>query len=249
MQLWHYCPHDSSHGARATALLLFAGASTAACGSTKSNSKGKASASPSAKVPTAEELKKGLLALSDMPTGYAASPEESPGTGGSPQPEDTSSVTSTSAECNRLFNEFGEDSASAEQAVVSTKFEKAATGPFVRHTVESYKDAAVLQKDIAQVRDAVTKCGGFTVKDEDGGARVKIANASFPKLGDETAAFKLEATASRGGKKLTLGGYLIAGRVNNVVSTIISFGLPTVDAGATEQITRKAVDKVTPIAR
>src|SRR6266487_2013844 len=101
MQLWHYCPHDSSHGARATALLLFAGASTAACGSTKSNSKGKASASPSAKVPTAEELKKGLLALSDMPTGYAASPEESAGTGGSPQPEDTSSVTSTSAECNR----------------------------------------------------------------------------------------------------------------------------------------------------
>jgi hypothetical protein len=72
-------------------------------------------------------------------------------------------------------------------------------------TLESYRDAAALQKDMAMVREAVEKCGEFTVKEEDSEAKVKIANASFPKLGDDTAAFKPEAV-----------------RVGNVVSTITS---------------------------
>lgn len=119
----------------------------------------------------------------------------------------------------------------------------------MKQTLESYRDAAALRKDMALVREAVDTCGEFTVKEEDGEAKVKIANASFPKLGDETAAFKLEATLASGGRKVTLSGYLVAVRVGNVVSTIASFGVPSVDAGEIEQITRKAVDKFTPIAR
>ncbi len=235
-----------------TVLLLFAGVSTTACASTKSDNKpgASASASPAAKVPTAEDLKKALLAVSDMPTGYAARPEKTPGGGGTPTPQDSSSVAGPNPECNRLFNEFGDEgSAKVEQASVTAEFEKAATGPFVRQTLESYRDAAALQKDMSLVREAVDKCGEFTVKDEDAEAKVKIANASFPKLGDDTAAFKLEATVASGGRKVTLSGYMVAVRVGNVVSTITSFGLPSVDAGEIEQITRKAVDKFTPIAR
>jgi hypothetical protein len=232
-------------------LLLFAGASTA-CGSAKSGGKGGTGVSPSpaAKVPTADELKKGLLALSDLPAGYSASPEETPSGGDTSEPNDSSSVTATSRECNQLFNEFGnEGNATQEEASVSADFEKSSTtGPFIKETLESYRDAAALQKDMTQVRDAVDKCGEFTVKEQGGDVRVKIANASFPKLGDETAAFKLEATVTAQGKRLTLGGYLVAVRVGNVVSTIISFGLPSADAAETEQIVRKAVDKVTPIA-
>jgi hypothetical protein len=234
-----------------TVLLLFAGASTA-CGSAKSGGKGGTGASPSpaAKVPTADELKKGLLALSDLPAGYSASPEETPSGGGTSEPNDSSSVTATSRECNQLFNEFGNaGNATKEEASVSADFEKSSTGPFIKETLESYRDAAALQKDMTQVRDAVDKCGEFTVKEQGGAVRVKIANASFPKLGDETAAFKLEATVTAQGKQLTLGGYLVAVRVGNVVSTIISFGLPSADAAETEQIVRKAVDKATPIAR
>jgi hypothetical protein len=235
----------------ATALLLVAGASTAACGPKGSDNKGKAgaSASPSAKVPTTEELRKALLVLSDLPTGYSESRESSSG-GESPQPEATSSVESTSAECDRLFNEFGnEGGASAEQAAVSADFEKSATGPFVKESLESYTDAGRLRNDMAQVREAVDKCGEFTVKESDGEAQVKVSNASFPKLGDETAAFKLDASAAAAGRQVHLGGYLVAVRVGNVVTTIMTFGLAAVDAGETEQITRKAVDKVTPIAR
>jgi hypothetical protein len=232
-------------------LMLLAGASTTACGSAKPGDKPRASVSPSAKVPTAEELKKALLALSDMPTGYAAKPEKTPGGGGSPTPKESSSLAAPNAQCNQLFNEFdAEGSAAAtEQASASAEFEKAATGPFVKQTLESYRDAAALQKDMARVREAVDKCGEFTVKEEDIEAKVRIANASFPKLGDDTAAFKLDAVVASGGRKVTLSGYMVAVRVGNVVTTITSFGVPNVDAGEIEQITRKAVDKFTPVAR
>jgi hypothetical protein len=234
-----------------TLLLLLAGASTAGCGSTRSGNQPSASpsASPSAKVPGAEDLKKGLLQLSDMPTGYAAKPGSTSG-GGTPSPADSSSVTGPNAACTQLFNQFDQESSTnSEQASASAEFEKAATGPFVKEELESYRDAAALQKDMGTVSAAVDKCGEFTVKEEDGEAKVKMANASFPKLGDETAAFKLDALVSAGGKRVTLSGYLIAVRVGNVVCTITSFGVPNVDANEIEQITRKAVDKVTPIAR
>jgi hypothetical protein len=235
----------------ATALLLISGVSTAACGSTGSDnrSNAEASASPSAKVPTTEELKKALLVLSDLPAGYTESRDSSTG-GASAEPTETSSVASTSAECDQLFNEFGnEQGASVEQGAASAEFEKSATGPFVKQTVESYRDAGRLQQEMTKVREAVDKCGEFTVKDSEGEARVKVSNASFPKLGDETAAFKMEATAAVSGREVDLDGYLVAVRVGNVVTTIISFGLAGVDVGETEQIARKAVDKVTPIAR
>ena len=222
--------------------MLLAGASTTACGSSKDEAK--PAASPSAKVPTAEELKPGLLVLSDMPTGYSAGEQKTTST---PEPNDTSSVQAGTAECDRLFNEF--DSGGNGQAEVSAEFKKAATGPFVKQALKSYRDAAELQRDMGQISEAVEKCGEFTVKESDGEAKVEIDNASFPKLGDETAAFKLQATVTSGGRKVVLGGYLVAVRVGNVVSTVISFGLPTVDAAETEQITRKAVDKVTPIAK
>lgn len=204
----------------------------------------KPGASPSAKVPSAEELKKALLVLADMPTGYAAGEQET----STPEPEESSSVNAATTECDRLFNEF-DNSTAAEQAEVSVQFEKSATGPVVKHTLESYRDAAALQKALTQIREAVDKCREFTVKEDDRDARVEIANTSFPKLGDDTVAFRLQATVTSGGRKLVIGGYFVAVRVGNVISTIISFGLGPVDAGEVEQITRKAVDKVTPIAR
>jgi hypothetical protein len=232
----------------ATALLLVSGASTTACGSSGSGNRDKAKASASAKVPTTEELKKALLVLSDLPAGYSENSDSSSG-GASAEPTATSSVDATSAECDQLFNEFGNaQGAGVEQGAASAEFEKGATGPFVKETLESYRDAGRLQQEMTKVREAVDKCGEFTVMDSEGEARVKVSNASFPKLGDVTAAFKLEATAAVGGREVNLDGYLVAVRVGNVVTTVISFGLAGVDVGETEQIARKAVDKVTPVA-
>jgi hypothetical protein len=229
----------------ATVLVLAATASSTACGSRVAGDKAKPSASPSAKVPSGEELKKGLLVLSDMPAGYSAStPEVS-----TPEPADTTSVAAGTAECGQLFNEFGKASSLVKQGVASVEFEKSRTGPFVRHSLESYRDRNALQHDMDQIREAVDKCGEFTTKDSDGEARVKIATASFPKLGDDTAAFKLEATVSSGTRKIVIGGYLVAVRIANVVSTITTFGVPSSDAAETEQIARKAADKLGPIAR
>ena len=229
----------------ATVLLLFAGASSTACSSRKSGDKTQPSASPSAKIPSAEELKNGLLALADMPTGYSAG---TPKTANSPAPDNSTSLGAPNAECERLFNQFDEGSA-GEQGQATIEFRKSATGPFIRHTLESYRDAAALRASLMKIREAVDKCGEFSVGDADGQAKVKIAAASFPKLGDDTAAFQLEATVTTEGRRVPVGGYLVAVRIGNVVSTIISFGVPKSDAAETEQIARKAVDKATPIAR
>jgi hypothetical protein len=235
----------------AAGVLLFAGAATA-CGSTDSETKGKSTAaSPSAKIPTADELQKKLLTLSDMPTGYSAKAQETSGPGDSPAPQDSSSLSATTAECAQLFNQFdAESSSGTTQGQATVKFEKSPTGPFVTETLESYADAAGLQKDMTRVREAVDKCHDFSMKEDDGSdVKVTIAAASFPKMGDETVAFRLGATVTNSGRSLTLGGYMVAVRVGNVVSTIIAFGLPGVDAAEVETITKKSVEKVTPIAR
>ena len=142
-----------------------------------------------------------------MPTGYSAG---TPETESSPEPADSSSVGASSPECERLFNQFDEASASG-QGQASIAFRKSPTGPFIRHTLESYRDASALQASMTKIREAVDKCGEFSVGDA--------------------------------------GGYLVAVRIANVVSTIISFGVPSAEAAETEQIARKAVDKATPLAR
>jgi hypothetical protein len=235
----------------AAGVLLFAGGATA-CGSTDSGTKGKSTAaSPSAKIPTADELQKRLLTVSDMPTGYSAKAQATSGPGDSPAPEDSSSLSATTAECAQLFNQFDAESSSAtSQGQATVKFQKSPTGPFVTETLESYTDAAGLQKDMARVREAVDKCHDFSMKEDDGSeVKMTFSAASFPKMGDETVAFQLGARVTTSGRSLSVGGYMVAVRDGNVVTTIIAYGLPSVDATEVETITKKAVEKVAPVAR
>jgi hypothetical protein len=235
----------------AAGVLLFAGAATA-CGPTDSGTKGNSTAaSPSAKIPTADELQKRLLTLSDMPTGYSAKAQETSGPGDSPAPQDSSSLSATTADCAQLFNQFDAQSSSGtSQGEATVKFEKSTTGPFVTETLESYPDAAGLQKDLARLRDAVDKCHDFSMKEDDGSeVKMTVSAASFPKMGDETEAFQVGATVTNSGRSVTLGGYLVYVRVGNVVTTIVAYGLPRVDATEVGTITKKSVEKVTPIAR
>lgn len=234
----------------ATAALLLAGATTA-CGSSGSSDRKTAggAASPSAKVPNVEELKKGLLTLSDMPTGYIEKRANEAGPSGSAAPEESAPPTSTEDACNRLFEQLnGEAGAGKTQGTVSAVFVKSEKGPIITHRVQSYRDVAVLRQDMATVKDAVSKCRHFTIKESDGTFRVGFATVSFPKLGDETEAFRVQATGPFGGHNATIGGYYVAVRVGNVVSTVSSVGLPTVPIGELETVARKATEKVTPIA-
>jgi hypothetical protein len=200
------------------------------------------SASPVPRVLTEAELKSALLAASDLPPGYTEQPSETP------EPE--SSSQADDPECAKLFDQFengsGAESNTAAEATV--EFAKSQAGPFVSQYLESHRDQAVLVEMMGSIREVVSKCGEFTETDRDGKLTIRMSNASFPALGDETVAITVTATGTTEGIELTLRGYLVITRVASTLNVIVQFGLRKVDVAQTEQIARKAVDKLTPIA-
>lgn len=204
---------------------------------------GTPSPSPAPRVLTEAELKSALLAVSDLPTGYAEQPAEE-----SPEPD--SSSQADDPECARLFDQFenGSDVDRNSSAEATAEFAKGEAGPFVSQSLESHRDQAVLAETLRAIRDVVSKCGEFTETDPDGKFTIRMSNASFPTLGDETTAIRVTATGTTQGIELTIGGYLVMTRVSSTLNMVAHFGLRQVDVAETEQIVRKAVDKLTPIA-
>jgi hypothetical protein len=219
-------------------VLLLAGG----CSSGKSGIAPGTLASSKVKILDTAGLRRALLRLDELPAGYSFSAEQSPEPDVSP---------SRPTRCERLFEEFGNTSTLGDgTAGANAVFEKSAVGPFLQLELASYADAAALRRSLSTVRDAVGECGQFATTDPDGSKfTVQIAAVSFPALGDETAAFKLDATGVSGETAVALSGFLVAVRVARTVCTIVHFGLPTVDLAETEQVARKAVDKLTPVAR
>jgi hypothetical protein len=200
------------------------------------------SPSPAPRVLTEAELASALLAVSDLPTGYAEQPSDE-----TPEPE--SSSQADDPECAKLFDQFeGSGAESDPVAEATVEFVKGEAGPFVNQSLQSHQDQAVLAETLRVIPDVVSKCGEFTEAGADGKLTIRMSNASFPAVGDQTVAMMVTASGTTEGIELTIGGYLVMTRVASTVNMIAHFGLRQVDAAETEQIVRKAVDKLTPLA-
>jgi hypothetical protein len=209
---------------------------------------------PKARVPSASELTGALLEVADLPSGYRLS--------GEPDPESVTSSPIVNTECDRLFAAFGGvgglgdggGSGNGGEAEVggeggkagtetSAEFEKGETGPFLTQELAAEHDAGVLHRQLTDLRALVTRCDRFTSTNADGSASaVMVTEASLFVPGDESTAFKLSVEG-------VMSGYLVAVRVGNTLATVVHFGLPGVEIAETEQLVRKAVDKLTPVAR
>lgn len=203
-----------------------------------------ATASPAPRVLTEGELRSVLLAAADLPTGYAARPADT-------SPDPASSSRASDPQCAKLYDEF-ENGSKAEgntAAEANAEFAKGRAGPFLNQSLESHRDQAVLVEAMHRMRDVVAKCGEFTTNAGDGDLNIRMTPAPFSSLGDETVAIKMDATGTTRGIKITIAGYLVLTRVANTLSVITHIGLRRIDAAVTEGIVRKAVEKITPLAR
>lgn len=174
----------------------------------------------------------GLLAVEDLPDGYATSPPEV-------EPE-VSAVSSVSvAGCDVLLDRFRGGGAGAGSTARTVRFEGGSAGPFLAEEVAA--DAGTLPA----LRTLAARCAGFTDTDADGTTTtVTVAAADFPGLGDESVAFRMAASGGAGDDSYTLSGYLIVVRLGATTCTLVHFGQPEVDRAETEAIAKAAVRKL-----
>jgi hypothetical protein len=122
---------------------------------------------------TQAQLQNALLALSDMPTGYATEPvDNSPATGVCGKPSVSSRIPS--------------------DAEAKSEFSKSTFGPFLADTIDSYKSVDVAKNFISTEQADASSCTTF--KDPSDGSDIIIAPLSFPQLGDETFAVRVTTT-------------------------------------------------------
>jgi hypothetical protein len=114
-------------------------------------------------------LKRSLLQVTDLPTGFAAEPRI----------EGAKNVHP----CNAKFTE------PAYVGVEACYSAGGLTGPYLLERLRSYKEGATSAAAyLADLDRAIAACRTFAGQD---GAQVNIAPLSFPKLGEQTVAFRI----------------------------------------------------------
>jgi hypothetical protein len=195
-------------------------------------------------VRTQAELAAALLRVEDLPGGYTLQP-------GTPAPPDESATGGQgggAAPCAEVFNQLrgGQPALSAiASGTAEVEFSKGDDGPFLQQGLLSTGDRAALRAAVDAFRQLPTLCGEFTETDEQGSFTIRLrATSSFPALGDETVAIKLDANGRSEEINVTLSGYLVLIRVGSTVCILIHFGIPGVEVGETEKIATAAVARL-----
>lgn len=173
-----------------------------------------------AQARSAADLQRVLLTLDDMPTGFTIDTPSS-GTGSQPCGKST------------------ELRARAAQTV-EADFTKGGLGPFISETLGTYKSGEA--KDAFDgARKLFEDCRTWTEPDKDGKTtEYKIAPLSFPKLGDQTYAIRMDI---KGGGFVGQADLVFVRRGDTILligNGIGGLGLATVDSTLTEQMARKA---------
>lgn len=176
---------------------------------------------------TAEQARSALLTVTDLPTGWSAKPDT-----------DTAKKDSSGdyQECPKLAAVFKELESVDD---ISADF-TSSTGSDVSEAIMPVTVSAA-ERLVTEFSEAVTTCKVLSTQTDSGMPfDMYLTALSFPKLADETFAFR--TTAALMGATVNADMALV--RRNGVLIFIVQTAAEQIDTGATEDVARRALTKV-----
>jgi hypothetical protein len=212
------------------------------------------------------ELSAALLKVPDLPAGYGLDPEpgedgQSGGSGGGGQSggqsggsggSDPELDSSGNPACDTIFEEVrGTGSALkvADATTAEIEFTRGDLGPIISQSLYSSGSRPAARAAFDTFRRIPLLCSEFTESDDGGSFSIRLSEAPFAPVGDESYAIRLDATGRGEGADVTLGGYLVLFRSVATTSIIVHVGIPGVDPAETQKIAAAAAARLTPLTK
>ncbi|KQU64139.1 hypothetical protein [Phycicoccus sp. Root101] len=185
----------------------------------------------------AKQVKAALLAVGDMPTGWAAAESE-------PEKDDTSTVEPAS--CQKLFDNMD---TSGKKVKAKNKAKTSFTqggmlGVQFEEEVASFDDDNQGDK-VQGLAKVLTECSKMTVVDGADRMPMTMTGLSFPNLGDQTLAFRAKAKSD--GIEVVIDAVFVA--VGHNVVSFTAAGLTPMAGDDMEKVARAGMDKVATAAK
>ncbi len=175
---------------------------------------------PATHLPTVEQLQGALLSLDDMPTGWTTS------TGSS---DDSSGPFFCGVPPADQF----------QQTKTSANFQKSQLGPYVTEALGAFADGK--SKAWMEALQKRLSCTTWTDTDSSGTKTTyQLAPLSFPKIGDQTFAFRMTVSTSL----FNAESDFVFIRAGDVVIEVGNIGVGSVDSDLTATLAQKALDKL-----
>ncbi|MGZ0145997.1 hypothetical protein ACXJJ3_02900 [Kribbella sp. WER1] len=194
---------------------------------------------PPARAPrTAAVLKKALLALTDLPSGFSIETD----TGGDgPQVV----LSSKDSRCAKLVAYSNADNPPGSKASAGLSYSGGAEGPFIDESLDAMGSTAAVRALQRSFKNAVTSCRSMTLKiPGQGSSPISVRQVSAPQAGTDPVAVRFTATS---GALQGLEVTMITTGVDDVVLALtIVAGIPDDIDGATETAVDKAESVLNP---
>jgi hypothetical protein len=144
---------------------------------------------PAAPKPrTKAELTKALLALSDMPTGFAVDNSGDDGGGGG--------LSSKDSRCKDVVKLFNADTAPGSTATATRSFTGGQNGPFIDEDLDALPSASAATALVSRARAAIRSCKQVTMKITGvGSSPVHISEVAAPKVGSTSFGARFSAAS------------------------------------------------------
>lgn len=189
------------------------------------------------KVPPQTELRRAALTKSDLPNGFQVSQSSN---------DSTSHIETDNKRCQKAVELLNRNK---QSNAVDEEFQRGKSD-VIQQTIKADKGEA--QRFANVVSTFRNQCGG-KVDFRSGAYTGTIEQVDTKKIGDDTAAFRLQLQGTEQGLHVSLRGYTIAVRRGTVTSTVGYSTLDAPDAGVhgtppslsdTEQLARTADKKL-----
>ncbi|MGL5931247.1 MAG: hypothetical protein ACRCY8_20130 [Dermatophilaceae bacterium] len=183
----------------------------------------------------AAKIKQALLAVGDLPTGWASKANDDSG-------EDESVIEPAS--CQKLFDTFGDKSSEAAAAEAAVTFTSGGDlGTELSQEIASYGTERQSKK-VEEIAAALTKCSKMTLVDGADRIPVTISGLSFPNLGEQTLAMRMTFETSG----ITVTADLAVVAVGHNVVSFTTVGLQPIAGAELEKIARAGMSKMAAVA-
>lgn len=186
---------------------------------------------------TAAQAKSGLLAVGDMPTGWAAAKND---------PDTTTDPKIEPASCQKMFDDMDAKNGGKKAKVKqkATFSEGGMLGTQLVMEVASFEDDAQGDK-VQAIAAALTKCSNIKSTEDGQTAQLALNGLSFPNLGDQT--FALRASVKM--KDIEAVSDMVFVAVGHNIVSFTTVGFQPMKGADLEKIARTGMTKVAQAAK